>query len=104
MFSWRTYIPSFFGKPRAGSWARVRREHLEKHPSCEACGRAKDLEVHHVKSFSEHPELETDSQNLLTLCGDPCHFVHGHLMGWSRINPTVIEDCRRYREQVRCAR
>jgi len=85
---------------RSGQWRRVRAEHLTRQPVCQACGRSKDLDVHHIKPFHKHPELELDPDNLITLCGDPCHIVHGHLMSWRRDNPTVAEDCKRYLAKI----
>jgi 5-methylcytosine-specific restriction endonuclease McrA len=106
MFSWlRRRIEDLFG--RSDSWARVRREHLEREPACAACGRSRELEVHHVVPYHERPELELDDGtngldgNLITLCADPCHFVHGHLLNWKRSNPHVREDADRYRERIR---
>lgn len=86
---------------RSGQWPRVRREHLEREPRCAACGRDKNLEVHHILPVAESlrigkPELELDPKNLITLCSDPCHFVHGHLMSWSRWSPSVRADCAAY--------
>lgn len=86
---------------RAGSWPRVRREHLEREPACVACGRDAELEVHHVVPYHERPELELDPGNLCTLCSDPCHFVWGHLLNWKRSNPHVREDAARYRQRVK---
>ena len=101
MFRWLT--ATVFGAPRSGQWPRVRRVHLEREPACQACGRRKALEVHHVEPFHVDPARELDPTNLITLCGDPCHFVHGHLMGWSRVNPSVRDDCTRYRAAVALA-
>ena len=101
MFRWLT--ATVFGAPRSGQWPRVRREHLEREPACQACGRRKALEVHHVEPFHVDPARELDPTNLITLCGDPCHFVHGHLMGWSRTNPSVRADCFQYRIAVEAA-
>jgi len=99
MFGWlRRQADDLFG--RSGSWSRVRKEHLAKHPTCEACGRSEKLEVHHVVPYRDRPELELEPDNLITLCADPCHLVHGHLMSWRRINPHVREDCKRYRSRV----
>lgn len=81
---------------RSGSWARVRREHLSREPACVACGRSKSLEVHHVVPVSHDPTRELDPENLVTLCGDPCHLVFGHLLSWTRANPHVREDAARY--------
>ena len=92
----RSIANAIFGAPRSGRWPRVRREHLEKYPACAACGRARDIEVHHIEGFADHPERECDPHNLISLCADPCHFVHGHLMSWHRINVSVVDDCQRY--------
>ena len=70
---------------------------------CQACGRRKALEGHHVEPFHIDPARELDPTNLISLCADPCHFVHGHLMGWSRVNPSVRDDCTRYRAAVALA-
>jgi 5-methylcytosine-specific restriction endonuclease McrA len=99
----RSIAQAIFGAPRSGQWPRVRREHLEKHPACAACGRGRDIEVHHIEAFSDHPERECDHSNLISLCADPCHFVHGHLMSWHRINPSVVDDCRRYIAKIKNA-
>lgn len=102
MLGWfRKAADDLFG--RSGSWARVRREHLAKEPACIACGRSKTLEVHHVIPYSKRPDLELDPGNLVTLCADPCHLVHGHLMAWTRSNESVREDAARYREKVQRA-
>ena len=100
MLGWfRKQADDLFG--RSGSWARVRREYLAREPACAACGRTKTVEVHHVIPYHEQPDLELDPSNLLTLCGDPCHLVHGHLLSWTRANRHVREDAARYRERLR---
>ena len=92
------------GRPRSSQWPRVRQEHLRRCPACIACGRRRDLEVHHVVAYHERPDLELVAENLVTLCADPCHIVHGHLMSWSRINPRVREDAAAYLGRIREAR
>lgn len=100
MLGWlRRTTENLFG--RSGAWARVRRQHLEREPACVACGRSKDLEVHHMQPYHEHPELELDPGNLITLCAQPCHFVFGHLLNWSRSNPMVRHDANAYRARMR---
>lgn len=107
MFGW--FRQQLFGAPRSGKWPRVRKQHLEREPECAACGRKKNLEVHHIRPFHENPELELDDGvdgsgkdgNLITLCDTPCHIVHGHLMSWMRANPEVRADCERYRQKMR---
>lgn len=89
---------------RSGQWARVRREHLAQQPYCIACGRGNDLEVHHVQPYHDHPELELDPANLVTLCADPCHLVWGHFMSWTRINPSVREDAAHYRSELQASK
>lgn len=97
MLSWlRQKTDDLFG--RGGCWAKTRREHLEREPACAACGRTKDLQVHHIVPYHVDRARECDPTNLLTVCADPCHFVFCHYMSWQRINPNAREDCRRYRE------
>ena len=57
-----------------------------------------------MRSYAQHPELELDPGNLVTLCADPCHIVFGHYMAWTRINPTVREDADRYRAGLQAAK
>lgn len=90
--------------PRGSGWKKARDAHIKTHPNCAACGRTKNQEVHHVKSFSEHPELELDPENMRTLCADPCHIVWGHLMNFSLINPDIDEHCSMYREAIKRAK
>ena len=93
--------PALLGSPRSGAWPRVRAEHLERRPACEACGKKKAVQVHHVKPFHEYPELELEPTNLMTLC-PWCHFHHGHdrdgywgtkyQPNWSDVNPNARRD------------
>ena len=92
------------GVPRSPKWAAVRAAHLKAHPACEACGQKDGLEVHHIEPFHLRPELELSPTNLLTLCGDPCHIVHGHLMAWARVNRSVVADVRAYRAKLEAAK
>ena len=106
MFGWirRKTTELFGGKPRSSKWPRVRDDAIRRHPFCAACGRIKDLEVHHIQPFHLRPDLELDPANLCVLCADPCHLVHGHLMSWQRHNPEVVEHCRRYRDSLEKAK
>jgi len=76
---------------RSSKWPKVRKEYIKNHPECEACGRTDGLEVHHVRPFHTHPELELEECNLMTLCdkGMKCHFTFGHLGHWKCWNPLV---------------
>jgi 5-methylcytosine-specific restriction endonuclease McrA len=87
---------------RSSKWPKVRDQFVAVHPQCEACGSVSDLNVHHVKPFASHPELELDTNNLITLCRVH-HFRVGHdpdgpwnpqQPSWSKANPRVREDCK----------
>lgn len=86
---------------RSPKWANIRKQHLEEHPSCAACGRDKKLEVHHIKPVHINPDLELDPENLLTLCADPCHIIFGHLMNFKSYNNEVVRDCSVYLRKVK---
>ena len=88
---------------RSWGWGRVRRRHVKLHPFCAACGRVKNLQVHHIIDFSTTPDLELETTNLITLCakGMNCHFSFGHLGSWKSINPSVIHDASWFLEKVK---
>ena len=88
------------GAARSGKWPAVRAEYLRLHPTCEACGTDRELNVHHVHPFHEHPELELQMSNLITLCRTH-HLALGHdpdgpdgplPRNWSASNPHVRRD------------
>lgn len=83
--------------PRSSRWPAVRRAFLARNPRCEACGTAARLEVHHVRPFHLHPELELVQANLMTLCEGParCHFRVGHLGNWKTANKNARADAAR---------
>lgn len=100
-------IPSVivYDAPRSSKWPAVREEWIIEHPECAACGSREMLNVHHIKPFHLHPELELDRGNLITLCREH-HYRIGHdkdglgtkyKPNWSDFNPMVVEDCREYR-------
>lgn len=99
MFGWLRRQLRRFG--RSGRWATVRLQHLEREPVCQACGRSKDLEVHHIRPYATWPDYELDPTNLITLCASPCHLVFGHLLNFQRSNPMVRQDAIAYRERMR---
>lgn len=95
--------------PRSPQWPAVRAAHIRKYPRCEACGTLEFVEVHHVKSFHEHPDLELEPSNLISLCRGKAnhHFKIGHdpdgLGGpkppnWSDSNPNVRRDAAEFRK------
>jgi 5-methylcytosine-specific restriction protein A len=88
---------------RSSGWAKVEHEFLKVHGECAACGGSEALQVHHVKPFHLHPELELDPENLITLCmsGDlDCHLHLGHGGYFKCYNPNVREDCEFVRRGV----
>lgn len=76
---------------RSSGWSKVRAAYVREHPTCEACGTIKDLNVHHIKPFHLRPELELDPDNLITLCRTD-HFYVGHRGNWSKENPNCRQD------------
>lgn len=84
-------------KKRSSQWRKVRAEHIKRQPVCQACGRAKDLDVHHIVPFHVDPTKELDPDNLITLCGSPCHIVFGHFMSYHCHNENVVEMVKTYR-------
>lgn len=84
-------------KKRSDHWPAVRKQHLIAHPTCEACGGAENLEVHHILPFHLHPDLELDPNNLITLCeskksGVNCHLWFGHLGNFKSFNVDVLKN------------
>lgn len=88
---------------RSRGWSKVRKAHIKEHPFCAACGTKRKLEVHHIADFSEHPQLELNPENLITLCsaGTRCHLTFGHLGLYRSINPAVVVDSALYRVKVK---
>lgn len=81
------------GKTRSPKWAKVGHDYLLKSPVCEACGSTNQLNVHHKKPFHLYPELELDTNNLITLCMDnDCHLLIGHGGNFKKYNPNIDID------------
>jgi hypothetical protein len=90
---------------RSPHWSTTRKHHLEKNGECALCGNTKKLNVHHIKPFHVHPELELEPSNLITLCEDRsngvyCHLFFGHLGNYKSINPNVLEDVVIWKEKL----
>ena len=92
-------LPRFIleARTRSSEWRRVRQAHLEKEPVCQACGRNRELDVHHIVPVSFDPTKELDLGNLITLCSSPCHIVFGHLLNYQCYNKDVRNTVRVYR-------
>jgi 5-methylcytosine-specific restriction protein A len=91
---------------RSSKWSSVRKQHLKNNPRCALCDGIKKLEVHHIKPFHLHPELELDPDNLITLCEDKgdgvyCHLFFGHLGNFHSINADVKIDIEIWREKLK---
>jgi hypothetical protein len=65
-------------------------------PTCQFCGGNRVPEVHHIEDFADHPDLELDPSNLITLCEGPpeCHLRVGHMGNWHTINPSCLQSCK----------
>lgn len=84
-------VSVYAGAGRSGRWGAVREAYFKEHPTCAACG-DKASQVHHIKPFHLHPELELDPDNLISLC-DRDHLLFGHLDNFRSYNPNVRRDC-----------
>ena len=96
IFGWGDYARNF-GGTRSPLWPAARAAHLKLQPTCIVCGGTSGLQVHHVRPFHIHPELELDPTNLVTLCtGNKtlnCHIRFGHLDNFKdKWNPNIRED------------
>ncbi len=95
-----THIARTHGHERSSEWSRVAKEHRLREPACMACGyKGRKLQVHHIKPFHLHPQLELDPHNLITLCearGREHHLLLGHLGAWESYNEHIREDVKRF--------
>ena len=92
--------------PRSSKWPKVRKDFLAKNPACAVCGGKKKLNVHHMRPFHLHPDLELDPANLITLCEDDdnginCHLAIGHLGSFKSFNESVIEDAKVWSDKIK---
>jgi 5-methylcytosine-specific restriction protein A len=87
---------------RSPEWPKVEHAHLKLFPTCAACGSNKRLQVHHIRPFHLHPELELDPNNLITLCMSPndCHILIGHGDDFKAYNPNVQTDASKVKANV----
>lgn len=92
---WRIFLAPFVPRKilklreNSARWQRLRKAHLKKEPCCAVCGRARDVEVHHVVPVSFDPDREFDAHNLITLCATPCHAMFGHFFCYHCYNKNV---------------
>jgi len=91
------------GAVRSSKWSSVRKEFLQKNPSCAICGKTKKIVPHHKKPFHLFPELELEVNNLTTLCesnGMNCHITFGHIGNWKNYNSDIIEDITIWKQKI----
>lgn len=86
--------------PRSPHWEKVRDEFILTHADCCLCGTGDNLEVHHVRPYHSHPDLELDPENLITLCRVH-HFWFGHLGSWSSWNEHVVRDAQEWFHKIK---
>lgn len=94
-----------YGVARSPKWSAFRKNYL-KGKSCAVCGGTDTLELHHIKMFSQYPELELSEDNVLPLCesgknGVVCHRFFGHLGNYRKINPSVIQDVNIWNQKLK---
>ena len=90
---------------RSDHWPTVRKQHLALQPVCQMCGGLEKLQVHHIRPFHVHPDLELDPSNLVTLCeakreGANCHLLFGHLGNFRSWNVDVEADAQEWHEKI----
>jgi 5-methylcytosine-specific restriction protein A len=86
---------------RSRRWPEVRKAHIQKEPFCQCCGRTDKLEVHHIEPVHKNPKRELDPDNLITLCGQHCHLVFGHLMDYTSWNDNIRQDAAEYLQKIK---
>ena len=85
------------GTRRSNKWRKVRAQFLKDNPRCAICSSKLLIEVHHCIPFHIAPDIELDTDNLITLCenkkyGINCHLLVGHLGNYKRVNTQVKID------------
>ncbi|WP_019573376.1 HNH endonuclease [Curvibacter lanceolatus] len=91
---------------RSSHWPTVRKQHLAMNPVCAVCGGTEKLDVHHIRPFHLHPDLELNPDNLITLCealkgGANCHLLFGHLGNFKSFNTQVREDAKAWADKLK---
>lgn len=95
------------GSKRSSKWPAVRKKFLANNPACAVCGATNGKrEVHHIRPFHLHPNLELDSSNFITLCenkndGINCHLSFGHLGSFKSYNVDVVADAKTWNNKIK---
>ena len=82
---------------RNSRWKKTRDVFLESNNCCAVCGSEKNLAVHHIIPVHIDKSRELDENNFIVLCQNKtlnCHFTFGHLLNWTKFNPSVVEDAK----------
>lgn len=90
--------------PRSGKWRKLRQQHIEENPRCAVCGGDQDVVPHHITPVHLDSSKELDKDNLISLCENKtfnCHLFFGHLRNWSKYNPDVVEDAKKWNEKIK---
>jgi hypothetical protein len=94
------HVAKRHGRERSPHWGSVAKEHLRREPACVVCGyKGRKRQVHHIKPFHLHPDLELDPHNLITLCsarGKEHHLLLGHLGAWDSYNEHIRADAKHF--------
>lgn len=89
---------------RSSRWPAVRKAYLEKHPTCAVCNGSEKVEVHHIRPFHIHPDLELSESNFITLCEGRgyanCHLFFGHLGNYRSFNVDVLSDAGQWAHKI----
>lgn len=61
-------------------WKNKRAEILLRdNNQCKICGNKNNLQVHHIYSLDNYPEMKLENSNLITLCNSCHHDVHNQV-------------------------
>ena len=98
------FDPTLLGSvPRSSEWPKVVKAYRDKNPNCAVCGKGSSLlnpiNIHHVRPFHIHPELELDPMNLITLCRVD-HLIFGHLKNFKSYSVDVREDAQAWNTKI----
>lgn len=92
-----------FGSIRSPRWMETQRAFIKANPVCAVTGKKgtllNPLNVHHIRPFHLHPELELEWSNLITLRRD-MHFLFGHFLMWASFNENVVEDAKVWNQRI----
>lgn len=89
---------------RDSRWRKTRARHIETNSSCAVCGSENNLSVHHIIPVHVDSSKELCEDNLITLCQNRtmnCHLIFGHLLNWTKSNPSVVEDAKLWSKKLR---